>query len=502
MRHYQRLSRPLRALRYSLAGLVLAALLVGLPGLASAQYMGAESCVDCHGAQYQEWLTSGHRFILMDSENARHRALPVPDGLGWDDISYAVGGHKTRTNYLDGDGYLLSDQYNLKTGEWSSIHEGGQVPYDCGACHTTGYDPAGSPEGLPGIVGTFALPGVQCEHCHGPGLTMAEGSTDAAFCGECHNHGPEDAVLAQDGFILSEGQYNEFLAGPHDDAGLGCVSCHNPHQTAEFGISTECGTCHSGNAASYAGTLMDLAGVDCEDCHMPPATLSAMRLGPLEGDMKSHVFNINTDASASMFTPDGSQLALSGGEGAVTLDFACQRCHAGASLETLAKFAKDFHSNSGSLENVGLNPGLTGTWWGGTERSGEGFLMEFAYIGPDLYFFGSFYTYDTAGNQLWLILQPPGPVPTDETTFAVDVYVNTSARWGGEFNPGDVVNELFGTGTMTFDTCTAGSMAITPNQAYMDAGFGSLAYDISRLFPLDGACPTFDNDSEVVISAN
>ena len=478
---------------------LLAALFTCFPGMATAQYMGAESCADCHSSQFGQWLTSGHRFILMNSNSARHRPLPLPQGESWDDISYTVGGHKTRVAYLDSQGYLLSDEFNLNTGEWYEAHPGSAVPYDCAACHTTGYEESGNQDGLPGFVGTFALPGVQCEHCHGPGMAMEPGSTDPAFCGTCHNHGPDDTVAAGGGFILSEGQYNEFLASPHSDAGLGCVSCHSPHQTVEFGIDATCSGCHSDEAAAYAGSLMDIGGIDCVDCHMPPATVSAGPLGPHEGDMKSHIFNINTDPSANMFTPDGSQLALTGGEGAVTLDFVCQRCHMGTSLDVLSKFAEDFHESDVGLEHVGLNPGLSGTWWDGGQRSGEGFLIEFAYAGPVLYFFGSFYTYDSEGNMVWLTFQPATGVPDSGTTVDVIAYITEGGRFG-EGNPG-VAPDTFGTGSFTFDTCTTGSVSISPNQAYLDLGFTNLSYGLSRLLQAGVDCPTFENTSAMPVAA-
>lgn len=482
---------------------IAAVLLIGLmPGIATAQYLGADQCTGCHDAQYEDWMTSGHRFILMNGENASNRPLPLPQGEKWDDISYVVGGAKTKALYLDDQGYIMQEQFNLLTGEWSDAHSGGLVPYDCAACHSTGYQEAGNQGGLPGFVGTFALPGVQCEHCHGAGLAMNPGNTDPAFCGTCHNHGPEETVLAGDGFIKSEGQYNEYMASPHSsDGGPSCVDCHSPHKRVEFGVKTECETCHNSQATQYAGTLMDKVGVGCTDCHMAQATLSAQPLGPNKGDMKSHIFNINTDPAASMFTPDGSALVLEDGEGAVTLDFVCQACHTGASLETLAKFAKDFHDADKTLADYGLNPGLSGTWWGGESRSGEGFLIEFAYAGPTLYFFGSFYTYDNAGNLVWLTFQPTTGVPETGTTMSVDVFITEGAQWGADFDPADVTRAQFGNGTFTFDTCTTGNVAILVNQEFQNAGFSNLAYDLSRVFTPGINCPSFDNNSEAAVAA-
>jgi hypothetical protein len=480
---------------------ILGLLLLAGSAALSAQYEGAEYCYDCHDQQYYQWLTSGHRLILMRGEDARNRQLTLPDGLTWDDVRFVVGGNKTRALYLDIEGYLYTpasgaNQYNLLTGEWTDYHKGETRLYDCGSCHTTGYQPAGFPPNLPGISGTFALPGVQCEHCHGPGNAMDEGDTDAAFCGECHNHGPSNAISASAGFIRSEGQYNEFRAGPHAALSKGCVSCHDPHQSAKFGISAECSQCHSSEANAYAGTLMAKVGVECEDCHMPPATLSAQPLGPHEGDMSTHIFYIDTDPAANMFTQNGSNVVLSGGKAAVTLDFACQRCHQGASLGELARFARDFHDPNKTLGDFGLDGGLTGTWWNAA-RSGEGFVLQFGYVPgtTNLTLFASFYTYDNLGNQAWLVALPSS---INGTTVNVDVYVTSGRMWGNDFDPADGATTPWGSGTFTFPTCTSGSVSLVPNASAQALGYSNLAYQLTRedFLGTATACPSFANDTQ------
>jgi len=479
--------------------------LIALSGPVVAQYVGAESCSasSCHRSEYRQWLTSGHHFILMEEEPSESRGVPTPPGTVWDDFSYMVGGHKTKALFLDRDGYIYTpssgdNQYNLLTGEFSDYHAGASNRvYDCGSCHTTGYEAGGNPAGFPGISGTFALPGVECEHCHGPGLAMQEG--DPAICKDCHNHGDENAVKASGGFIVSEGQHNELMAGPHAALSDSCVSCHNPHQSAEFGIKTQCSTCHSAQANAYAGTLMDKAGVECTDCHMAPATLSAQALGPNTGDMKSHIFYINTDPDANMFTQDGNNLALTGGKGALTLDFACQRCHQGASLDALAKFANDFHNPNKDLTDFGLDPGLTGTWWGGASRDGEGFVLEFGFSNGVLTLFASFYTYDTMGNQAWLVAVPTNGLEAGSNTVAVTVYQPVGAMWGDDFDPADVVRlPPWGTGTFTFDSCTSGSVTLTPGAEAQGAGYTALVdYPLARDLLVSGvSCPTFANNTE------
>lgn len=346
----------------ALLGCILAAILMGISGtlLAQQPYVGAEYCAQCHpldpseADNYADWRTSGHRFILQEGVDAQHRALPLPEGMSWDDISFVVGGHSTKAIYLDPTGKIITsvsdregnpvdgmNQYNLLTGEWSDFHPGEDKSYDCGGCHTTNYRANGSMPGLPGIEGAFTFPGVECEVCHGPGGTM-EVDQRAEACGTCHQHPDTDGIEAVNGFIRSEGQYSEFKAGAHSE--LACVSCHNPHKPAAFGIKKQCEDCHSELAADYATTFKGEAGIECEDCHMPYATLSAQPLGPHKGDKRTHIFTVDTRAGVSMFTEDGSMVKLDeDGKAAVTLDFTCQRCHGGTPVETLARFAKGFH---------------------------------------------------------------------------------------------------------------------------------------------------------------
>jgi len=489
---------------WAFAILALGLFFAAMPAFVAAQYEGAASCglSGCHESQYRDWLTSGHKQILMEGVNAQHRSLPLPSGItSWDGISYVVGGNRTKSLYLDDEGYFITNtqdsqgrpvaghnQFNLLTGEWSDFRAGeANSTYDCAECHSTGYDAGGSMPGLPGISGSFALPGVQCEHCHGPGSTMASGDPSPAFCGTCHGSEPVSVVPASGGFITSEHQYNEFLAGAH--ASQSCVSCHNPHQNAEYGTA-ECADCHTGKANAYAGTVMDNAGVECQDCHMPYATLSAQALGPHQGDTRTHIFRINTDPNAAMFTQDGSSVVQDNGEAAVTLDFACQRCHGSSTLANLAQFAEDFHDNTGnnqstnSLANFGLDPGLSGTWWN-TAKSGEGILLEVGYAGTLKFLYVSLYTYGPNAEQTWLVA---ALTSENGTTGNVDVYIPEGGTWGDPSTAN--TGQLWGTGSLSFPTCTAGHVTFTPNQAMLDRGYTTLDYDLQRYFTAGMACPT------------
>jgi len=76
---------------------------------------------------------------------------------------------------------------------------------------------------------------------------------------------------------------------------------------------------------------MQKAGVKCQDCHMGKAGKSAVKNGPYEGDVWSHLFRVNSAADYTMFSADGKTA-----KDALSLEFACFRCHADASKATFA----------------------------------------------------------------------------------------------------------------------------------------------------------------------
>ncbi len=138
-----------------------------------------------------------------------------------------------------------------------------------------------------------------------------------------------------------------------------------------------------------------------------------------------------------------------------------------------------------------VNPGLTGTWWGGPARNGEGFLLEFGYSLGELTLFASFYTYDDMGNQAWLVASPTGGGPIGGDTVAVDVFLVNGPMWGDDFDPADRNVVTWGSGVFTFPGCSSGHVALTPNQDGIGLGFSNLEYDLSRDLLISGLeCPT------------
>jgi hypothetical protein len=223
---------------------------------------------------------------------------------------------------------------------------GKKAPYTCGTCHTSGYGKEGHQDGLPGIVGTWAFPGISCEECHGPGAAHVKEPSKAnikvdrgpAACNKCHIRGAPEKIPAGGGFIQHHEQYNEYLAGPHAGK-VDCATCHDPHKRAAVSVKKQCADCHPAAAAAYAGSKMQRSGVTCVDCHMPQAGKSAESLGKYVGDVKTHIVKISTAPGDRMFTADG-KLAT----GKLTLDFACLPCHGSRDLTWAVANARGIHT--------------------------------------------------------------------------------------------------------------------------------------------------------------
>ncbi len=328
-------------------------------------YVSSSACQACHPEVYDEFVKTGHNFILNSASLAQEPGfypfgvLPgPPPGESWSEVSYVIGGFWWKAHFIDKKGYILTGpeaQYNLASDRWVSYNEGTTQEYDCGRCHTTGFRSYGNQGYMPGMNGTWALGGVQCERCHGPGSKHIQAPYDyamkidrsSAMCGECHSREDLSMIAAQNGFILYHQQYNEILASKK--IALACVDCHDPHvslhkknSTRATAIVTSCEACHFEKAEDFASSSLphyDLGTIKCIDCHMAKAVKSAEG-DPLthRGDVRSHLFSINTDASAPMFTDDGGSA-----KGYITLGYACLGCHVSKDLQWAEANAPDVH---------------------------------------------------------------------------------------------------------------------------------------------------------------
>lgn len=342
------------------------------------EYVGSEKCGQCHEEQYAKFVLSGHPYKLtkIDGEapefpydNVTGGVQDPPEGYTWADVSYVIGGFGWKARFIGQDGYIITGdadsatQWNFENEEarldesWVPYHAGEQVPYDCGSCHATGYNPQGHQDDKEGIIGTWALEGIQCEACHGPGNLHASDpyghlmvlDRSNQLCGDCHVRSDPATIDAADGFVKHHEQYEELYNSKHFT--LQCIACHDPHASSiyadaevnpDMGIRQTCDTCHW--QKTYNNGERHFA-VACTDCHMPPTGVSAQ--GNLDlhiGDINSHLFSINTDPNAPQFSEDGSRSMPY-----LTLEYACGSCHndeyaTAKTPEELAARAKGYHT--------------------------------------------------------------------------------------------------------------------------------------------------------------
>ncbi|HEU4767448.1 MAG TPA: multiheme c-type cytochrome [Pyrinomonadaceae bacterium] len=311
------------------------------------RYVGDKKCVECHTAQAPQLNTPMGQALEVAPEcriiNAR-RSLSFKNGPytyelarqgasvvytvsdGVKSISkpilYCFGqGHigqtylfrhndvlyETRVSYFEKLGKLdftIGHQPSVPTSLEDALGRaiGGDEPQQCFGCHTTG-----AVQGLELKLDQLH-PGVGCEACHGPGekhLIAARakkperleifnpGDLSAldlsqSFCGTCHV-GFEQAMLlpGQSGINNIRFQpYRMFNSKGHntDDARLGCVACHNPHEKlikdAAY-YDPKCLACHvlkptDAKTVRRNADACPVSTKQCVTCHMPKVELPGM----------------------------------------------------------------------------------------------------------------------------------------------------------------------------------------------------------------------------------
>jgi len=311
-------------------------------------YVGSDVCGGCHTTTFNDFAKTGHPYKLNKVVDGQPPTYPFstvpapPAGYTWDDVTYVIGGYGWKARFIGLDGFIITaggqNQYNLATSGWVDYHKDEVKPFSCGTCHTTGYRGDGNQDGLPGIIGQWAAPGIQCEECHGRGSQHVQSPTGfrlsidtrSEACGRCHNRGGmNDQIPASGGFIRHHEQFNEMQATVHKV--VECVTCHDPHlsvrykdQTGVNPMKIDCEDCHTGARQSILdNTLWAAKGtMACIDCHMPRASKSALSPRQFMGDIQTHIFKIDSDSLAEQFDPTG---AFSNQH--LTTEYACLACH-------------------------------------------------------------------------------------------------------------------------------------------------------------------------------
>jgi hypothetical protein len=123
-------------------------------------------------------------------------------------------------------------------------------------------------------------------------------------------------------------------------------------------------------------------------------------------------------------------------------------------------------------EPLGL---ISGSWFD-PSRSREGYIIEILEDGRALLIW---YTYDLAGNHVWL-LDGAGEITQNGNDISLDfnnIVITSGARFGDEFNPDDVLREAWG--EVHFDLSCLGTGTVSYSSNF--EGFGQGQYNITKL---------------------
>ena len=288
------------ALAGTLAAVVAVALIAG--GSQAADYKGTKVCTMCHKGTHKPIVSSYEKTVhpkAMQKAKAIVGDFSSNSAFDKDKVAYVLGTGRTEQAYLDADFQVLPAMWDVKTKAWKPT-PAVDGSTQCIGCHTTGYDPA---------TKSFAQLGVGCEACHGPGgdhlkkpsndnapnVKKLSSKEKAMVCGQCHSAGKDTSgkyafpVGYRPGDDLTKAfvdakptspgrnqQYSEWLQSKHGEMGLGCVTCHDPHNVARAEyqlkkpVNDLCMDCHASKIKDMATHAPGAPGdATCATCHMP-----------------------------------------------------------------------------------------------------------------------------------------------------------------------------------------------------------------------------------------
>lgn len=276
---------------------------------------------------------------LVSASACVDSAVVASDPVSYGELPEAAGGF---IGYTDASSQLTScgNCHVAKQGEWlatkhskawTGLQASGHASEACAGCHSTGELGNAATE-TAGYNATLdpRYQDVQCEACHGAGLTHVSGPNagnhpkaplqvaveSTTGCGECHqgNHTPyvEEWAASQHGYGAHGPQYRTLE---------GCKQCHGGEAALlAWGIETE-----------YVEQGTNSLGITCGVCHDPHG-------GPIEAQLRF-----------SVSVPDVNQNL-------------CMKCHQRRATPDPALPNRGPHSPQGPLllgENVGwLPPGF------------------------------------------------------------------------------------------------------------------------------------------------
>jgi predicted CXXCH cytochrome family protein len=345
-----------------------------------AEYVGSDTCEDCHVEQYEIWAESLHPKKIQVATDDTIVApwdidvtIPVADGVDatvtlmknstgyWvslDDsgnhtyrVDYVLGGFGWKQRFVTQIGnskYILPHQFNIATEGWVAYHAddwydtttgeakmiavGQSWDRRCAGCHATGVelefnDTSGE------WMASYSELGIGCEGCHGPGSTHISPPSgedkedyiwrpmDSSTCGNCHNRGAGIGVVGTKttGYPLNAAGETIMPGDDIDDYFVMAPGYHGDGETS---------TKHRQQYPDYithghADSLMtikenDHGGDSCLDCHSTDYRIAEEDDKPVLADA---VFSIEC---AACHIPHGSDIDH---DLRVPQEEVCTQCH-------------------------------------------------------------------------------------------------------------------------------------------------------------------------------
>lgn len=134
----------------------------------------------------------------------------------------------------------------------------------------------------------------------------------------------------------------------------------------------------------------------------------------------------------------------------------------------------------------GLDASVSGFWWN-TNRSGEGLLLEFGELNGAPYMFAVFFAYDPNTRAPVFIAGGSSYSRSSLGPITAEAILSSGGSFGPNFNPGDIQRQLWGTLSVTVNTCNSATLtydSVLP-------GYGSGSIELQRFLDRDAytTCP-------------
>ena len=247
-----------------------------------------------------------------------------PDQPAWAEVNdnalgflgYSDAAAKTPTCWSCHPGLKAEWQQTAHAGAWATLQNSDHAAEYCAPCHTVGMlgNLSTNPDAGFAAGKEERYQDVQCESCHGPGLTHVsnpaattpkasfEAGLDATNgCGECHagNHHPFVEQWSQSAH--GTGPHTAYASGINES----CMACHEGQRALEvtFGVDTDylekgdgelrtitCVVCHDPHGSAFGAQLRASVEVPTKDHLCMRATPAAELPGPPTGPMQPRAF--------------------------------------------------------------------------------------------------------------------------------------------------------------------------------------------------------------------